>query len=193
MGDENMEVSLGQLCELVQNLNARLVESERAQEARFTRLENGLGPNHTADPGAADPGLSQTNLEPDCQTPGRIRVNWTAFRPEEIARRFETALARRAVSKEEDPNFRSLQATWAHLVHTYNVPDFLLKEYMGAGFIGRAHDVLVELYNTLPTVSSADVWGAVERRLFNGDHLEILRRQYDEMTQKREESVGVYV
>lgn len=48
MRNDVAEVTLGQLCELVQALNTRLIESEKVLEARFARLENGVGPNHDA-------------------------------------------------------------------------------------------------------------------------------------------------
>lgn len=146
-------LSFGQLCEVVKTMNARWIESEQVLEARFVSLENGVGSNRAAKSGAAASGLFQTVLEPDHPMPGRIMVNLTAIRPDEVVRRFEGAL--RVVSQEGDAKFRSLQATWAHLVQTLNATDFLLGDSMGAGIVGRARDVLVELYNPLPRKKNA--------------------------------------
>lgn len=49
----------------------------------------------------------------------------------------------------------------------------------------------VELCNVLPTVTSNELGGAVERRIFNDSHWEVLRWQYDELAQQKDETVAL--
>lgn len=91
MSNDNGEVSLGQLCELVQAINARLIESQQALDARLTRLENGAGPSGAAPSGVATSGFAPTAPESNYAMPDRILAKWTSIIPDEVATRFEEA------------------------------------------------------------------------------------------------------
>lgn len=86
----------------------------------------------------------------------RILVNWTSMRLDEVARRFEGALVRRAVSQIVG-RCRPPGPIWSrHIMFRI----LSLREFTGAGF-GGAQDVLVELYDALPTATSNGLWEAV--------------------------------
>lgn len=63
---------------------------------------------------------------------------------------------------------------------------------MGTGFVGRAQNVLIEVFNALPTASSNELRAALETKLFNAGHLEALC-WHDELTQWRHKLVALYV
>lgn len=87
----------------------------------MTRLEHGVRLNRVAESGTADPSTSRTTPEPDLSRPDSILVNWTLMRPDEVARPFAGAVARRTVFRKGNPDFWSPQANWADLVQKYNV------------------------------------------------------------------------
>lgn len=151
MSEENNEV--------VQTLNARLIDSWQTLEARFASLENGVESNRAAESEVAAPGLFQTAPEPDHPMPGygQLDNNHTG--------RGRPTLRGSVGTKGGVSGGRFLlqvaaqKATWAHLVQTCNVSDFLVESIHGGGLRGEGSRRvgIVELHNALPTVSYAEL------------------------------------
>lgn len=98
MSTENNEVSLGRLCELVESMNAWLLESEQGLKNAFREVGERSRIELHCRFGGSGSGSFLDKFGAGLPMPSSIMVIWTTIRPDEVARRFLGVLTRGAVS-----------------------------------------------------------------------------------------------